>query len=331
MKNFYVGLPAMKFLGGYQNFEYLCNTYKDYIYMWYTTAPFGQIFHTRYNALVAPIEENFLELKQCISILKSYQQKIQFTFNNQGLAQMDISYSQEVLDGIIELYGKPDSIVGLDFLLPMLSLYEIPLGYSFNNYYQKTKFKNLKYCDTIVIGGSQYLQNIKFIESIKNKKNIQIELLLNNGCHKYCNKDCTNCKKNFLSHNQKDNYIDLMAEQILLPEELNLFPKNLIDFYKISSRPSNFDWLNKVLYFYTQQISINDILQILDLTKAQNWTYFSKSAVFIDYLKQFEPLDLSAFLCKKEQLWEQQNIKKRYDIDESSTKLDNKFNYFKHY
>ena len=207
----------------------------------------------------------------------------------------------------------PDAIVCLDHLIPYFKQFNLPITYSFNNYFSATKLQHLKDCQQIVLGTSKYLHNLIFMQRLKEKyNNINIELLLNNGCHYYCDKICgDHCEQNFYKRANQIDYITLLAEQTILPFELNYYPSNFISNYKISSRPISYQDLSKTLYFYIdcQQLSINKFLTLIDLTKSDNWKFFTRLTYLTKYIKQFEPIDIMAIIDKKQEIWHNELLK----------------------
>lgn len=140
------------------------------------------------------------------------------------------------------------------------------------------------------------------MEKIKDKYNVKIELLLNNGCHFLCNKECDKCQFFQKKRLTQISFEQALAEQSLLPSELKLYPKELIDLYKISSRPSYSNYLDSVLQYYTSNISINELQKKIDLKKSQNWKLFCRlNPLFYENTKQ--DINIEKVIDYKYQIW----------------------------
>ena len=302
MKKFIVGIPILKFFGILEDLNIICKEYNQYIDTWYISPPFGKDYASRLNVLIEPTKQNLLEIEQQIKIIKNNNQKIQLALNGLGLKKL--SKEQILLDynKWIHLFGEPDSIVLLDELVPYFQNLSIPLTYSYNNYYSKTKLNNLKYCDTIVLGNKD-IRNIRFMQNLKQKYNINIELLLNNGCHFLCSHECGKiCKIQQEQRIFEIGKYQALAEQSLLPEELKQYPDNLINYYKISSRPITAKFLYLTLFFYINMLSTQEINQYIDLTEPDNWRIFSRLDELLKNFKQ-EKIDINKILSIKDQIW----------------------------
>lgn len=293
----------MSFLEDYQLLDKLLKDYGNYIDTWYISPPFGDVYASR--PYLATDISNYKELQKQITIIKNYHKNIQLAINaiNLVLNHYNINLIENDFLTFCELFGTPDSIVCLDQFIPILKSYNIPITYSYNNNYCVTKFKNLNDCDTIVLGNKD-IRNLKFMAALKQKYGVKIELLVNNGCHFLCNRNCTqDCQKLQLKRLEVQDLITCLAEQSLLPEELNFYPNHLIDYYKISSRPSDYDYLNKTLSCYTQRLSLEEICKIIDLRYIDNWKYFMRLIPLSSLFSSEEKINLDLVMYKKEEIW----------------------------
>lgn len=301
-KKFIIGLPMMDIFGNFNELQYICDFYKDDIHTWYISPPFDDIYKSRKYILSTLTIQNINEIQKQINIIKQYS-NLQLALNGFQLNNVDPQIVINDYQKWLLLFQQPDSIVILDNLIPYFINLNIPLTYSYNNNYSQTKLKNLSMCDTIVLGGKD-LRNLSFIYKLKEKyNNIKIELLLNNGCHILCQKKCNICSILQQKRLTQTNKYYALAEQSLLPSELKLYPPNIIDLYKISSRPITFNNLNNTLKFYKQKISINDLCKQIDLTNIYNWYYFCRLSPILEAFDKNEVIDINQVIEYKYQIW----------------------------
>ena len=292
----------MDSFGTWQQLEQICNNYQKYINTWYISPPFNYSYASRKGVLAIPTSKNINEIQSQLTIIKQYNQLIQLALNSLPLKKMDSSIILNDFQMWNILFHQPDSIVLLDELIPSFLNFNIPLTYSYNNNYSQTKLKNLKFCNTIVLG-NRNLRNINFMYKIKEKYNIKIELLLNNGCHFLCQNNCSICIPLQNKRLTQINKYQALAEQSLLPSELKLFPNNLIDLYKISSRPCSFLHLDNVLHCYINQPNFQELNMALNLTHINNWNLFCRLQPILDQFKNDEEINIDQVLEYKYQIW----------------------------
>ena len=84
-----------------------------------------------------------------------------------------------------------------------------------------------------------------------------------------------------------------------MPEELKQYPDNLINYYKISSRPITAKFLYLTLFFYINMLSTQEINQYIDLTEPDNWRIFSRLDELLKNFKQ-EKIDINKILSIKD-------------------------------
>jgi len=150
----------------------------------------------------------------------------------------------------------------------------------------------------IVIGGS-LIRNFNAFHLL-NKSNIKVKLLLNNGCMFNCNNFCRNkilCKQDFYNQLRIDGINKMYAQQSILPEELHNFyiSSNLIDTYKLSTRPISLQELDLLLESYIEGDSKKYITSNID-----NYHLYARLNHFCRFYQQ---IDYDDIICKKEKIW----------------------------
>lgn len=283
-KKFIVGLSQEMPGDTFRDFEDICATYGQYIKYWYVSPPFGKIYQSR------SVDYDLKNLLEKIKILRKYDQKIQLALNT------EVS-PEELKAGFYsfkKFFGEVDSIVTLAQYIPLLKDENIPITYSFNNL--KFDINLMKDCEAAVVG-RRYLRDLKTIKKLK-QEGIKIELLVNNGCHYYCNRECTlDCVRLQKKRIQEKGLMYCLAEQSLLPEELNFYPEELIDYIKISSRPSWLEYLRICLEDYINKSSSQNLLNI------NNWHYYCRLRPLLDSFKA-EEINLREIMSIKKELWQ---------------------------
>lgn len=298
---FTVGLPNYYSISK-NELLYLIKNYGSKLDCWYTSPPFGEKFASRKNVDIQLTKENINIIKNQLLLLKDNNQNIELALN--GIKLNNINSKNEIefyYNKFNELFVEPDRIVSLNNLIPYLYNFEKPITYSYNN----RSFDNniiKQYCDRIVLGNKN-LRNIKLFEFFHNE-NIQIELLLNNGCHNLCIRKCgQECLQQQYILIEKYGADYCLAEQSLLPCELKLYPE-YIKLFKISSRPSDFNYLNQTLFYYSNLISINDLKKDIDLSNINSWFYFNRLGNLNDYFtKNRLIIDINKIIDIKNEIW----------------------------
>ncbi len=154
--------------------------------------------------------------------------------------------------------------------------------------------------DSIVLG-TGFFRNIEAFHLIHNYGS-KIELLLNNGCMTNCTSFCRlpnrYCEGNFIANLSHKDINLLYAECSLFPEELHKYldPLQLIDYYKLSTRPIYYDSLVDLLSSYIQGESLSYIE-----AKTSNYNLYARLAHFHTYYKE---LEYSEIIEHKKKLWQ---------------------------
>ena len=191
VKNYILGLSPLNKYSSLDDFEKFCRDYSNLIYMWYTTAPYWFPWISKEKgAYTHESKDTHKAFASELEIIKKYHQKIQLTVNNPN-PLYKLGIATYTTKRFIKEYAPIDSIVALDEFIPSLKKHfpEISLTYSVQNNIPVTKLKNLDKCDTIVLG-MQHIRAIGFMKRLKKEYGVKIELLLNNGGHVLCDKDC---------------------------------------------------------------------------------------------------------------------------------------------
>lgn len=304
MRQFLIGLSPLENYSSLDDFEKLCRNNSNLIRTWYTTAPYWfPMINKEKGAYIHENEEIHNSFQAELEIIKKYHQKIQLTINSKNPLYRLLAVP--TTKRFIKEYSNIDSIVALDEFIPSLKKHfpEIPLTYSVQNNIPVTKLRNLDKCDTIVLG-MQHIRSVGFMERLKRDYGVKIELLLNNGGHILCDKDCSKKKGHCDMLQQKlvDRYgLDwCIAQQTLIPSELDLFPRGLVDYYKINSRPSTLDYIQFQLDFYSKKLPL--YRYPYDFTKGETWETFCGNHPMEKRLKG-HIVDVDYVLDVKSKIW----------------------------
>ena len=290
MIKYLVGLPPLYNGNTLEKLDNLCKKYKDIIEYWYVSPPFNPNFASRGHVYCSGTDKEINELKDEINVIKQNNLKIQLALNTTNI---DPKMAVDAYLRFEDLYGKVDSVVTMDDLIDYILPYNNNLCYSYNNNVIKD---NVSKCNTIVLG-NRNIRNIKLMYDLKNKYNIKIELLLNNGCHFYCNQKCTkDCERLYNKRKEDVGFIRSISESSLFPYELKLYPNGLIDLYKISCRNSTFEYIDTVLYNY-MDMSMN--MNLID-----DFYYYNRLVYLVKDVKNFKPF-ISDVLNEKRKIWEE--------------------------
>lgn len=262
-KKFAIGLSPLNYYNNDINaFDKFCKENDYRIEHWYSALP---CTWKSKGIKFKSLREQKRNLKKQLTIIKNNNQKLQLAINvdiPSSFLRL-VFYIQIIIYKLFyEPYKKVDSIVTRDEYIPFLrKLFpDATLTYSIQNDFAKTKLKNLKYCDTIVIG-RRYIKNLNFMRKIKEEYHIKIELLLNCACNFACTYRCFDGSCESSQKQQIDaNGIDkCVAWQSLVPSELKLYPEGLIDLYKLSTRPSSLEWMNLEMDLYSSEKSLSEL------------------------------------------------------------------------
>lgn len=154
--------------------------------------------------------------------------------------------------------------------------------------------------NTIVIGTNFFRDIVSF--RLIHKYGKSIELLLNNGCMTDCESFCrlsnSYCKSNFEKHLSNEDINALYAKCSMFPEEVhrNLLPLNIIDYFKISTRPIHYGSMTDMLSSYIEGDSSKYIS-----ARINNYNLYGRLAHFHQY---YELLDYDLIIKNKEFIWD---------------------------
>ena len=160
--------------------------------------------------------------------------------------------------------------------------------------------------NTVVIGNNFY-RDFKSFDLIHRYEH-KIELLLNNGCMGDCLSFCRMpnkyCINNFEKNLNKTNINYLYAEASMFPEEIHkyLLPLDLIDYFKLSTRPIHLKTLDDMLNSYITADSLSYINK-----RINNYHMYGRLTHFYPY---YNSLDYEQIMSYKYDIWEQS--KNRY-------------------
>ena len=153
---------------------------------------------------------------------------------------------------------------------------------------------------TIVLGTNFFrdIESFRLVHSYGQKT----ELLLNNGCMRNCTSFCRfpnrYCSQNFEANLSKTDIDHLYAECSMFPEELHnhLLKMNLIDYYKLSTRPIHYGSMDKMLSSYIEGDSYKYILE-----RFNNYNLYGRLAHFHQY---YSELNYDKILEIKDLIWQ---------------------------
>lgn len=153
-----------------------------------------------------------------------------------------------------------------------------------------------------IVLGTNFYRNINAFRLIHQYEQ-KIELLLNNGCMSNCASFCRlpnkYCKNNFAENLLHKGINCLYAECSMFPEEIHKYflPNDLIDYYKLSTRPIYFRGMIDMLSSYIEGESSKYIN-----TSVTNYNLYGRLAHYSGFYKE---LKYEEILKNKEAIWEQ--------------------------
>ena len=304
MKKFAIGLSPLEYYDNdLEAFKNFCKKNDYRIEHWYCGLPWTwwtkKIKYSSYREQ----KKNF---KKQLQIIAAENQKFQLCVNIDLKSKfLTLLFSLSVLwyKWFYTRYKSVDSIVCRDEYIPYLRRIfpGVPLTYSTQNDFKETKFKNLKYCTTIVIG-RKYLKSLYFIEKMKKEYGLKIELLLNCACNFACSYNCFDgsCESSQNTLIAKKGINWCVAWQSLIPSELALYPEGLIDFYKLSTRPSSLSWMESEMDLYSSEKTLSELSFRYD--RPQFWRLICCTNSICNAVTQEVP-DINEVLNKKSQIW----------------------------
>lgn len=170
-------------------------------------------------------------------------------------------------DDTIKMYQKYKDCYGIDYVTTYLGI-----AHKIQEYDSESKIicsfnqgiKSHKELESIldehvfygIVLGERFLHDFDAYKIVK-EHDVQFELLVNNGCMLDCGRFCVNnvpyCRNNFQKNLSQKGIVHLYAETSLMPEELTYFyaPSKLVDIFKLSSRPTDYDEITNMLASYT--------------------------------------------------------------------------------
>lgn len=249
-KRFSIGLSLETTVNQYRR---ILDTYENYIYDIFFSLPLGKMHHTRGQTIqefAKPgANDQFFSI---LKLMKSRGIKLEVALNSPMLKEEHIEESLEYISKYIDF----DSIVTLESYGYIINerFPDKALVYSYNN-----EIREKRQIDLIppvfqeVVLGSSFIRDIDAMSSVR-EKGFRCKLLVNNGCSFNCMwcSHASACRPAFLRNLERFTPEELYSLQSLFPWELHKYILSRVDIdrIKISSRPSNYDYLNKCLYSY---------------------------------------------------------------------------------
>ena len=296
-----------------ESLDSFCKRNSHRIYHWYLSPPYST-WKFKEGKSLKDIRSRRKEFIAQLKVLKDNNQKIQLAIN-QPYFKYFSKFKWACWLGVIlcildwklfySKYIDIDSIVCIDSYVSTIKRFfpKTSLTCSFNSDLVSNRYKYISKFNTIVVG-RQLLRNIDFLESIKKNHNLKIELLLNCACHPLCNFKCIDKQDSCYLLQKKlirQKGVDwCVAYQSLLPSELRLYPEGLIDYYKISSRPSSLSWLEEEMDFYESKNYLYDLLPKIPLNEV--WQRACSTNAISRVLLEECP-NLNTVIEHKEELW----------------------------
>lgn len=156
-----------------------------------------------------------------------------------------------------------------------------------------------------IVLGTNFLRDFNAFNLIHRYKQ-KVELLLNNGCMPNCKSFCRlpniYCESNFADNLSRKDINYLYAECSTFPEEIHkhYLTSNLIDYFKLSTRPINYGGMVDMLSSYIT---------------GNSWSYIRSSVInynlygrLAHFHKHYGELQYAQILNYKKEIWENLNI-----------------------
>lgn len=304
MKKFAIGLSPLNYYDNDLNaFDEFCKKNDYRIAHWYSALP---CTWKSKGIKFKSLREQKRNLKKQLAIISKNNQKLQLAINVDipDLLVRSFYYMEVILYKLFyEKYKKVDSIVCRAEYIPFLrKLFPYAtFTYSIQNDFAKTKLKNLEYCDTIVIG-RRYIKNLNFMRRVKEKYGVKIELLLNCACNFACTYHCFDgsCESSQEDQVRKNGLEACVAWQSLFPSEINLYPEELVDLYKLSTRPSSLGWMEFEMDLYSSEKSLSEL--DFNYNKPSFWKHVCCTTSISNILDKQVP-NLDKVLKIKSDIW----------------------------
>lgn len=283
-----------------KDYKKIIEKYSKYLSSVYFSPPFGEEFHTR-NSVKKQYNQKDAKTK-LLNTLKVFRDngiKLELVINQYGINLEKLKKALDILDYFI----KVDSICCLDEYVDIINEHykgKMYLVSSFNNVVLRNEM--CKYDMTVL--AKKYMREPKMLEEIK-RKNIDIKLLVNNGCAfncKSCRAGAKECKNTFNKNIQKYTVEELYAIQSFFPWELaELFKRldnnDIVKEIKISSRPSSYEYIDNCLESYIYNLNPEKYIKM----NAQNYHLWGRQANLIKYFDSFRLEEIQKI---KRKLWE---------------------------
>lgn len=303
---FAIGFGPLSDYQSTEELDYFLRKYYNKIAFCYLSSPYNFLLKETKSAYFSSKKENIESFSEEISLIKKYGIPIQLCINYTRPYIMK-SLVKKSTKFFMDTFTFPESIVITDKFIPMISSEypNIPLTYSYNNLFSERDNNNLQKCDTVVLG-DKYLRSVNLMKYLKENNNLQIELLVNCGCHLKCDKKCSipgHCKNMQKSIVNSMGLEWCLAQQSLFPSELNLYPEGLIDLIKLSTRNKMpLSQIASLIEIYDKRCSIHN-LQSLGLGEGRNWGYFIGIKYLTDEALKIGCIDMENILRIKSEIW----------------------------
>lgn len=278
--------------------------YKDYMHDIYFSPVEDIAFQSGraiYDFTNTNLTERQRELSKILYFAKQNNIALTLTLNSLKATEKDMLY-------MFDYYNKLYNIDYVTTFLPTAKLIkqqypDKKIICSFNEGVNNMK-KLMEIIDSNVFScivlGMSFIRNFEAFKLIKDN-NIKIKLLVNNACHLNCEVFCRDrelCKKAFEKSELEIGATQLYAETSLFPEELFKYyiPNDIIDIYKLSSRPLGYYGLNDLLESY-----INNDSKKYIKASFRNYHLYGRLAHFGEYSQQF---DYDEIMSIKQKIWD---------------------------
>lgn len=262
-KKFSIGISTMEM--NVEEIKKIIDDYKDYIYELYFGVPLLDTqFHSRTSLLPTKNKKESIDkLTEVLNYAKQNGIKLEYAINIDRINSKQLSQAKEVIENKIDV----DSVVTVECLVQEVKKLfpnKIIVASYNNRIRTKEDFDKFNYSsfDEIVFGNSA-LRDFNLFEYAKNK-GLKTRFLINNGCSfncLWCGEGSKFCKSIFESNLKNFDINLLYALQSTFPWELHQYYLNnpFVDRIKISSRPSNYNYINECLYRYINNINKDDL------------------------------------------------------------------------
>ena len=242
------------------------------------------------------------------------QEVLSYAYDNGILCCMTLNAPMVTANEQVEMFKLYQSLFHIDYLTTTMEIasivrkegLNIPLVCSYNEAITSKehllRVLNSEFFESIVIGG-RFLRDIDIFKLIK-KRGRNTILMLNTGCCLNCISFCKIREQNYcinlFNKNSKEFGVEKMyAMQSIFPEEIKDYylPLNIVDTYKLASRPIGAEELERLLSSYI----LLDSSQFISESE-RNYHLYGRLTHFVPYYKSFQ---YKTIMDIKKELWNQ--------------------------